>query len=163
VITGGLSPAANRGGSVAPVTFLGRLYRLGHKRSFDHVGLHTSMFPYSPSTRKSWSPWRQMAWTKPSLRSVMKRHGNGGKKIWVTEYGAPTGGDRAVSESRQAALLREGFRLWAGYRWAGPLFWYSVRDRGPAAWTGTCGLARSDFSRKPSFSAYRAIADAARR
>ena len=163
VITGGLSPAATGGGSLAPVAFLRRLYQGGFKRWFDHVGHHTSMFPYSPSTRGAWSPWRQMAWTRPSLRSLMRRHGNGRKKIWVTEYGAPTGGDRAVSETKQAALLREGFRLWAGYRWAGQLFWYALRDRGPTSWHTTCGLARNDFSRKPAFAAYRAIADAARR
>jgi hypothetical protein len=163
VITGGLSPAPNGGGSLAPATFLSRLYRAGFRRSFDHVGHHTSMFPYRPSTRGAWSPWRQMAWTRPSLRGVMKRHGNGKKKIWVTEYGAPTGGDRAVSEAKQAALLTEGFRLWARYKWGGPLFWYAMRDRGPESWHTRCGLARHDFSRKRAFAAYRAIANAARR
>lgn len=162
IITGGLSPAANAGGNIAPVTFLSRLYRHGFRRSFDHVGHHPYTFPSYPSRRRTWSPWRQMAWTRPSLRAVMVRFGNRHKRIWATEYGAPTGSDRAVSESTQAAMLREAYRLWGRYSWTGPLFWFSLRDRGPVSWHTTCGLVRGDFSRKPAFAAYRAIADSAR-
>ncbi len=163
VVTGGLSPAANDGTSIAPVTFLKRLYRAGYRNAFDAVGHHPHMFPYLPATKAKWSPWRQMFATRPSLRSVMIKHGNKGKKIWATEFGAPTGGDRAVSETRQAATVTQAYRLWAGYRWAGPLFWFSPRDRGPVSWHTMCGLVRNNFSHKPSFAAYRAIANAARR
>ena len=51
-------------------------------------------------------------------------------------------GDRSMA----AALLTEGFRLWARYGWVGPLFWYAIRDRGPTSWHTTCGLARSNWS-----------------
>jgi hypothetical protein len=162
VITGGLSPASNKGASMAPVTFLRGLYRVGYKRAFDAVGHHPHMFPYLPSTKAAWSPWRQMFATRPSLRSVMVRHGNRRKKIWATEYGAPTGGDRAVTQERQARILTTGYRLWAGYRWAGPLFWFSIRDRGPVSWHTTCGLVREDYAAKAAYAAYRALASAAR-
>jgi hypothetical protein len=162
VITGGLAPAANKGPDIAPVTFLRALYRAGYKRSFDAVGHHPHMFPYLPAKKAAWSPWRQMFATRPSLRSVMVSHGNRGKKIWATEYGAPTGGDRAVTASRQAQILTQGYRLWGGYKWAGPLFWFSIRDRGEVSWHTTCGLVRSDYGEKLSFQAYRRIADAAR-
>jgi hypothetical protein len=162
VITGGLSPASNKGASIAPVTFLRGLYRAGYKRAFDAVGHHPHMFPYLPSTKAAWSPWRQMFATRPSLRSVMVRHGNRRKKIWATEYGAPTGGDRAVTQERQARILTTGYRLWAAYRWAGPLFWFSIRDRGPVSWHTTCGLVREDYAAKAAYAAYRALASAAR-
>lgn len=162
ILSAGLSPAATRGGSLAPPEFLRRLYRHGFASSFDQVGHHASTFPHLPSRKKDWSAWQQMAWTKPSLRSVMRRYGDAKKRIWITELGAPTGGDRAVSEARQARILTEAHRLWAGYRWAGPLFWYAVRDRGPVTWHNTCGLVREDLTPKLSFAAYRAIANRAR-
>jgi len=163
ILSGGLSPAATDGRSLAPPEFLRRLYRRGFGRYFDILGHHASMFPYSPLRKRAWSPWRQMAWTKPSLRALMRRHGDARKRIWITEYGAPTGGDRAVSEATQTRLLTDAYRLWAGYRWAGPLFWFATRDRGPESWHTRCGLVREDFSPKASYVAYRAIADAARR
>ena len=48
----------------------------------------------------------------------------------IRKYGAPTGGLRAVSEARQAQILRDAYRLWAGYRWAGPLFWFDIHMQG---------------------------------
>ena len=163
IVSGGLSPAATGGGSFTPPEFLRRLYRHGFRRDFDILGHHASMFPYSPLRKRSWSPWRQMAWTKPSLRALMQRRGDARKRIWITEYGAPTGGDRAVSEARQALLLTDAYRLWAGYRWAGPLFWFATRDRGAESWHTRCGLVREDFSPKQSFIEYRALAGAALR
>ncbi len=163
IVSGGLSPAANRDGSFTPPEFLRRLYRHGFRRDFDILGHHASMFPYRPLHKRSWSPWHQMAWTKPSLRKLMRRHGDARKRIWITEYGAPTGGDRAVSEARQALLLADAYRLWSGYRWAGPLFWFAVTDRGAESWHTRCGLVREDLTPKLAYGFYRAIADAAAR
>jgi hypothetical protein len=164
IVTGGLSPAVNSTTSVAPVTFLRRLYRPGARRYFDAVGHHASTFPYLPSVRASWSAWWQMAGTRPSLRSVMVRKGDRHKPIWITEFGAPTGGSRAVGEARQAQILQVGYRLVGRYRWAGPLFWYSFRDAtAPGGdWQAHCGLVRADYSPKPAFGAYQALARAAR-
>jgi hypothetical protein len=163
IITGGLSPATNTGTSVAPVTFLRRLYRSGARRYFNAVGHHASTFPYLPSVRASWSAWWQMAGTRPSLRSVMVRNGDRRKRIWVTEFGAPTGGSRAVSEALQAQILQAGYGLIGRYRWAGPLFWFSFRDAtAPGGdWQEHCGLVRADYSPKPAFAVYQALARAA--
>jgi polysaccharide biosynthesis protein PslG len=162
LVTGGLSPATNTGTSVAPVTFLRRLYRSRARRYFDAVGHHASTFPYLPSVRASWSAWWQMAGTRPSLRSVMVRNGDRRKRIWVTEFSAPTGGSRAVSEARQAEILRVGYRLIGRYRWAGPLFWFSFRDGTVQGgdWQEYCGLVRADYSPKPALGVYQALARA---
>ena len=118
------------------------------------------MFPYLLTTRAAWSPWRQMFATRPSLRSVMISHGNKAKKIWATEYGAPTGGDRAVSGARQAPSRRP---TGSGAATAGlDRFKSSIRDRGAVTWHTTCGLVREDYSAKASYTAYRTIANAAR-
>ncbi len=159
VVTGGLSPATTGGGNIAPVRFLRRVYAAGGGRFFDAVGHHPSTFPALPSVRARWSAWRQMFGTRPSLRSVLRSHGHGWKKIWVTEYSAPTGGDRAVSEARQAEILTVAYRLAAGYRWMGPVFWFSYRDQGGSgSWIDYCGLVRGDYSPKPALLVYQAIA-----
>jgi polysaccharide biosynthesis protein PslG len=160
VITGGLAPAANTRTSLAPRTFVRRMYRYGARRYFDAIGHHASAFPYFPSVRERWNPWFQMHGTRVSLRSLMVRNGDAHKQIWVTEYGAPTATSRAVSEVAQANMVTEAYNLIAQYPWAGPLFWYSYRDRvpNPQWWMDACGLVRYDHSPKPAFLAYRALA-----
>ena len=159
VVSGGLSPSLNDRWNVAPARFLRGMYRNGVRRHIDAVGHHASTFPFRPSVRASWSAWRQMAWTSPSLRGVMRRHGDAHKRIWITEFGAPTQTSRAVSESAQAAMVTEAYALAGRYRWAGPLFWYSFRDiPGATDWHDFCGLLRADFSPKAAYFAYQALA-----
>src|SRR5438128_12551629 len=96
--------------------------------------------------------------TSPSLRSVMVANGDGNKKIWMTEFGAPTNGPSgsSVSEPAQAAMLTKAYSLAGSYSWAGPLMWFSLRDQGTDTFTieNFFGMVRYDFSAKPSYSAY---------
>lgn len=89
----------------------------------------------------------------------MTANGDGDKKIWATEFGAPTNGPSgsSVSEADQSRMLAKGYTLFGTYTWAGPLFWYSHRDLGATTDTreNFFGLLRNDFSPKPSYSAYR--------
>jgi hypothetical protein len=89
----------------------------------------------------------------------MTDNGDAGKKIWATEFGAPTNGPSGshVSESTQASMLTRAFSLWTGYAWSGPLFSYQGRDRGTDRSTREdfFGLVRADWSAKPAFDAYR--------
>lgn len=41
------------------------------------------------------------------IRDLMTAHGDGGKKIWITEFGAPTN-PGGVTEATQAEILRQG-------------------------------------------------------
>ena len=52
-------------------------------------------------------------------------------------------------------MLSQGFRRFQGYAWSGPMFLYSLQDRGTNArakedWFG---VLRADGSRKPAFAA----------
>jgi hypothetical protein len=92
-----------------------------------------------------------------------------GTPIWFTENGVPTG---VKSGPEQAAALRElvqAARDYSGTFDITDYRWFNLRDSdsgSPAGLVGptfaTDGLLRSDYSRKPSFCAYRgAVAGAA--
>jgi hypothetical protein len=166
VMTGGTSPAGsyNNPGSTSQINginFLEGIYANGGKGYFDAVAHHPYTFPYDPSTVANWSAWYQMFGTSPSLRSVMIANGDGNKKIWGTEWGAPTNGPSGsgyVSESTQAAEVTSAFKLWTSYSWTGPLFVYDFRDDGTSTTTreNFFGLVRYDWSQKPAWSAFKA-------
>jgi hypothetical protein len=162
VLTGGTAPASTRDGNYSPVDFLKKIYAYGGGDSFDAVGHHPYCWPAYPGDDEAWSAWYQMYGTTTSLRSVMVANGDGDKKIWGTEFGAPTNGppDDRVTEQEQAEMITKAYTLWKTYDWAGPLFTYQGRDLGTDAsdrqnWFG---LLRHDFSKKPSYTAYQSLA-----
>jgi hypothetical protein len=165
VLTGGTAPASTKNGNYSPIDFLKKIYAYGGGDSFDAVGHHPYCWPAYPGDAESWSAWHQMYGTTTSLRSVMIANGDAGKKIWGTEFGAPTNGppgDR-VTEQEQAQMITKAYSLWKTYDWAGPLFTYQGRDIG----TDTSdrlnffGLLRHDFSKKPAYTAYQNMATGA--
>lgn len=163
VLTAGTSPATTGTSSLAPVDFLKGIYANGGKGFFDAVAHHPYCYPAMPGEAHDWSAWHQMAGTATSLRSVMTANGDGAKKIWATEFGAPTNGpaaSNAVTEATQAAMVTRAYSLWRGYEWAGPLMWYAGRDHGTDAADreNFFGLLRHDFTPKPSYAAYQAAA-----
>jgi polysaccharide biosynthesis protein PslG len=154
IITGGTSPATDSGGNIAPRTFVTRMYANGAKGSFDALGHHPYCFDGEtfncPIQYADWSAWSQMNDTNPSLRSIMSANGDSAKPIWATEFGAPTANDpRAVSETKQAQMVTDGYNLFNSYSWSGPLFWYTYKDS-----SDYYGLLRPDGTRKPSYDAY---------
>jgi hypothetical protein len=163
VISAGLSPYGARGQGdsrfMNPLDFLARMYASGAHGSMDGVGWHPYTFPSGLGFAVS-SAWSQMAQTAPSARSIMAANGDGAKKIWVTEFGAPSG-STALNEATQAALITAAYRMLTAARWAGPAFLYSYRDQGTvdpgAPADGGFGLVRSDWSKKPSFRAYQRL------
>jgi polysaccharide biosynthesis protein PslG len=163
VLTGGTAPAGTNGTTFSPVDFLRAVYDNGGGDSFDAVSHHPYSWHAYPGEAKSWSAWHQMYGTNPSLRSVMADNGDSAKKIWGTEWGAPTNGPAGsfVSEATQAQMVTKAYSLWKTYDWAGPLLAYEGRDFG----TGTdtrenfFGLLRHDYSKKPSYTAYRDAVD----
>lgn len=172
VITGGLAPADTTVTTISPTDFLSGIYTNGGKNSFDAIGHHPYCFYPGfdcPNTNIAWSAWSQMSQTGTSLRSIMAANGDSGKKIWATEFGAPTGGDpqtEKLSESDQAKMVTDAYSLWRTYDWAGPLFWYCLSDTpnqpDPNNREWWFGLLRGDGSQKPSYSAYKNAALAAR-
>jgi hypothetical protein len=170
VISGGLAPEATGDGNIAPVSFISQLYDAGAGSSFDAVGFHPYSFPTPPSYNVPWNAWQQMANTSPSVRSVMIAHGDSSKQIWMTEYGAPTGGPGDVAtlqdydlmgnpdhvrEDLQATLIADAVNLAQGYSWAGPLFIYSYKDIGTSWDTpeNFYGILHFDGTPKPAYAA----------
>jgi hypothetical protein len=159
VLTGGTAPSASDGTQISPIDFLKGIYANGGAGSFDAVAHHPYCWPANPGDAQGWSAWYQMYGTSPSLRSVMTDNGDSAKKIWATEFGAPTNGPSGsyVSEATQASMLTKAYQLYRSYDWAGPLFFYQGRDQS-ANDTSTrenfFGLTRNDFSAKPAYTAY---------
>jgi polysaccharide biosynthesis protein PslG len=174
VISGGLAPTATGGGNIAPREYLEQMYAEGAQGYFDALGFHPYSFPLSPTHYSKTNAWSQMNETEWSIRSIMQENGDGGKKIWLTEYGAPTGGPGSIADSNnhslwdipdhvteayQATILREAVTESRTYTWAGPLFWYSYKDLGFDTYTkeNFFGIVRADGSIKPAFTALESL------
>ena len=172
IVTGGLAPYG-RYGSVAldgsamnPLTFLQRAYRAGlRKAPIDAIGWHPYSFRANGtaadmlSTVDPASAWAQLAWTTPSLRSLMAANGDAGLRVDATEWGAPTNSGRfadGVTEDEQARLMTTGIAAWKTYPWHGDLLVYSWLDRGSSSSSREdhFGLLRPDFSPKPAAGAF---------
>lgn len=162
VVTGGLSPApdAADGTDIAPTTFLQGIYARGGRGFFDAVGHHPYSFPYDPSGGQVWNAFTQTGF----LYQIMTANGDGAKKVWGTESGAPTGSDpgRSVDEATQARFLTSYYRSWTTTfgAFTGPLFWHMHRDSGSnlSYYDDNFGLLRRNWTMKPSFGTYQQLA-----
>ena len=141
--------------TVDPITFMKKLYAAGAGGSFDAVSFH----PYQATTKFSAggnlpnSPLRQVE----AMHQVMADNGDGGKKIWATEYGEATSqGD----DAKQADYLTDFLTKWRTLSYAGPAYIYTTRDRntGSSKADDTYGLYRSDWTPKPGQAAVQALA-----
>jgi hypothetical protein len=171
VLTGGLSPQETNGTSYAPIDFLQALYTQGARPYFDGVADHPYTFPLSPTSTENHA-WNQMAGVH-GMRAIMVANGDSQKKLWITEFGSPTGGPGALStqanpnldhhpykvdEALQAKILADATALYASYDWAGPFFVYSLQDAGTDQSTNEnfFGLLRYDGTHKPAYDTYKA-------
>ena len=166
VMFGGLAQPGDGDGNISALHFLEGLYEAGAQQSFDAVADHPYFSPNFP-TNTDGNNWQKMFNTVPSFRSIMTRHGDGSKMLWVTEVGAPTDGKdeygTVIPEIAQALMISQMFRFAAEprYSWLGPVFWYNYRDfpvpADPVPSSECCfGLRRADGSAKPSYDSYRA-------
>lgn len=170
VITGGTAPSASSNGNISPADFLDAIYNHAGKDAFDAVGAHPYTYPVGPKYLSDHA-WAGLSVTAPSLRSIMVARDDKRKKIWLTEFGAPTGGPGALSsleqpnleakpdhvtETLQAAMLHDAFELHDKAPWVGPLIIYTDRDSGSANDTieNFFGLMRTDGSPKPAYETF---------
>jgi hypothetical protein len=155
VVTGGFSPApdAADGTTIAPVTFLRGVYASGAKGSFDAVGHHPSNYPYMPMRPEPDYNYNAFAGVSPMLHQVMVQNGDGAKRIWATEMGAPapfTIDGIHATPAYLASYVTQAFQQWKQWPWTGPLFWYSYRDErvAPNDYLANFGVVRYDFTPK---------------
>ena len=153
IISGGLAPGPSYDSNISPVDFLKAMYANGAKGSFDALGFHPYSYPALPDTYKPWSGWSQMANTKPSLRSIMTGNGDADKPIWITEFGAPSGGPGGVGNAAQATAFRQAIARAEKTTWIGAFYIYSWQDLGtdPGNVEDWFGLLTATGSPKPAY------------
>ena len=122
VISAGLSPAVGVDG---PANFLNDMYVNGAKGYFDAVAMHPYVFPTGLAADPD-NAWSDLA----RAHDVMTLNGDGDKKVWMTEFGAPTSDPAAegVSQQEQAKQILDVLAGLAAAGWVGPAFIYSIRD-----------------------------------
>jgi polysaccharide biosynthesis protein PslG len=137
-----------------PVTFIDQMYAAGAKGSLDAVSFHPYLYnnEFSKGRGTPNTPFSQAE----AIHNVMANNGDGGKKVWATEYGQPTS---ASDEATQAAYLTDFLTTWRTLPFAGPAYIYTTRDRntGSASDVDTLGVYRSDWTPKPAQAAVAAL------
>jgi len=161
VLNGGIGGTTTGDGSISAVDFLAGLYRNGVKGDFDALSFHPYSYPCIPAQPCS----KDRTWNHlPDVRALMVQHGDGGKQIWATEFGAPTNGvagDGHVDEQLQSDILRAGLTEFHQFPWAGPFFAFTFRDYGtnPRRKADWFGLVSHDLRHhKIAFDTYRELA-----
>lgn len=153
VLTGGLTRGSDTadGSRISQTKYLEQLYANGTAQEASAIAVHPYSFPWLPLTDTT--PMVGGFNDVPALQQVMKRHGDGGKKIWITEFGAPTGtASYAVTDNNQALSLVQARRQNQQWSWAGPLIYFELRDAGTDRAVGddNFGVVRRDLSLKPA-------------
>jgi hypothetical protein len=156
VVTGGLASVLSFGSlTVSPAQFVRGTYAAGAKNYFDAVAYHPYNYTQKFSEGGSYplSAINEVA----AIHQVMVDNGDGGKKIWATEYGEPTS---ATDEAGQAAYITDMLTKWRTLPYAGPAFIYTTRDRntGSPNDADTLGVYRSDWTPKLAQQAVKAAA-----
>jgi hypothetical protein len=141
VLNGGLTDGSNT------TNYMASLYTAGAKNYFDVWSQHT----YTKT------PQYEMIVGK--VRNIMVANGDTAKKIWMTECGWLTSTNPtetgAVSFNRQAHYLTNMFTRLATYPYVEVVCWYTSRSFDENTHEGSFGLMLPDFTRKPSFYAYK--------
>ncbi|MEB4210077.1 cellulase family glycosylhydrolase [Mycobacterium sp. 94-17] len=143
-------------------------------RLVDALAVHPYTYP-NPASRGPWAdPSLPDDSGLPYLRRVLAKAGTPHLPIWITEYGAPTGGAGPawggsddslaaepdhVTEVQQAVLAKDAIATARSEPMIGSLFWYTYRDVASPADSveSHFGITRVDGSKKPVFAA---LADA---
>lgn len=152
VLLGALGPV-DPGESNDPVDFLEDVYAAGGAGEFKYLSWH----PYSTDPLYS----RNMNQYPMDLNLATLAATGQSRQIWATEYGAPTGGMYSVTEQRQAELAEEALSTWFSHPFAGPMFWYSIRDLGDLnsdEREDHFGVLRKDGSAKPVYAEIKRLA-----
>lgn len=127
VLAGSLGATTDVNGvSVTPQRFLADMYAAGAAGYFDALSYHPYHFtlPFSAGAGTTNAPLDQVR----RLYELMVANGDGDKKIWATEYGTATTPGWGVTQTEQAAMLRDFLTAWSKLPYAGPAFVFTSQD-----------------------------------
>ncbi|BBM48460.1 hypothetical protein JMUB3933_1976 [Leptotrichia wadei] len=141
VMAGGMTVGASNSatGYVGPMKFLERMYGAGAKGYFDGLSHH----PYGIYART----FRDNGWAnmigdvvapgggEKTLYQIMSEHGDGNKKIWITEVGIDAAYP-GVEETKQANVISKILDQYQKSNIYGPLIFYQAKDRKPYITSG---------------------------
>ena len=141
VMAGGMTVGNSNSstGYVGPMEFLERMYRAGAKGYFDGLSHH----PYGIYART----FRDNGWAnmigdvvapgggEKTLYQIMSEHGDGNKKIWITEVGIDAAYP-GVEETKQANVISKILDQYQKSNIYGPLIFYQAKDRKPYITSG---------------------------
>ena len=141
VMAGGMTVGASNSttGYVGPMEFLERMYRAGAKGYFDGLSHH----PYGIYART----FRDNGWAnmigdvvapgggEKTLYQIMSEHGDGNKKIWITEVGIDAAYP-GIEETKQANVISKILDQYQKSNIYGPLIFYQAKDRKPYITSG---------------------------
>ena len=173
VIAGALSGANTSGGNISPTDFMTTFAAGGGLTHADAISVHPYSWPKMASTAGATYNWNIMFKNTPSVQSILAANGHATMPIWITEYGAPTGGYPGdvssgpnsstggawpgyVTENYQAQLAVDAVTTAQAITNV-PVFLYDTdKDLGtdPNNAEDWFGLRRYDGSPKPAWTAY---------
>jgi hypothetical protein len=136
-------------------TFLEDAYADGMGGYFDALSVHPYTYNASPAhIARSW-PGRMFSLVDgvPWIHDIMAQHGDGQKRVWLTEVGWNTLGDsvaRAVSDPQRARYVGQLGAITRRWPWVAAVMFYDLRHRGPSS--PDSGWAFVSQSWKPSLS-----------
>jgi hypothetical protein len=138
---------------IDPRNFLQQIYQYGAGDKFDAFSHHPYTWANPTARIETNDNWYMMYQDVPaqngkpaipSLVTILRNHGDGGKKIWNTEYGVPTvrlrNSGYVITEQKQSEIMLASFALWEDYPWAGPFFWFNYKDFDTTSTTGSHSL-----------------------
>ncbi|MHA3020443.1 cellulase family glycosylhydrolase [Mycobacterium sp. BMJ-28] len=129
-----------------PVDFVQGMYTAGAHGYFDALSFHPYDYTldFSEGSSQAGSPLKQLQ----QILQLMATYGDGGLKVWATEYGEPT--TSQYSEQQQADFLQDFLDTWPTIAGTGPMFLYTLRDTdsGQANPTDNLGLYYTNWDPK---------------
>jgi polysaccharide biosynthesis protein PslG len=129
-----MSGLSTGSGSQEPYTYLQAMYAAGAKGYFDAANIHPYSFPDMPAPpdASACRIYNGFCYDLPALHAVMEQNGDGNKKIWLTEFGCPTGSDAGqpakCTDATLAQQITQAFNQANKWGWTGPFFVFSWQD-----------------------------------
>lgn len=139
--------------------YLVEMYNAGAKGYFDILGVHAYTNGRSPYAKPDlYRPGSSFDWLRV-MKATLERHGDGDKKIWITETGWQTSvSDGNVTPEQQAQYTYDAYkRIYMDFPFVETLFVYTVRDGSydRTVRKDNYGLVRRDYRPKPAYAAFK--------